>query len=115
MADAQTVQTVQEKAARMRLDIVEMIGAGPQAKGAVWVARRLPDGMISAHANMARIGEFPRDPDDVLGVEDGRGVECLRSLPEGWFHLGFQKMDDAPEQDIRQDAQFPLRAAAGCF
>ena len=47
--------------------ILEMIGCGEDCTGAVWVARRLPDGMISAHANMARIGEFPRDdPDNCL-------------------------------------------------
>jgi len=41
--------------------LVEMIGAGKGVKGAVWVARRVPDGMISAHANAARIGVFPTD------------------------------------------------------
>lgn len=30
-----------------------------RAKGAVWVARRVPDGYISAHANQARITTFP--------------------------------------------------------
>lgn len=47
--------------------LVEMIGAGPGVKGAVWVARRVPDGMISAHANAARIGVFPTDdPENTL-------------------------------------------------
>ena len=41
--------------------ILEIIGPGPGGAGAHWVALRLPDGMISAHANKARIGEFPRD------------------------------------------------------
>ena len=41
--------------------IMEMIGTGPGGEGAVWVARRIPDGYISAHANMARIGVFPLD------------------------------------------------------
>ncbi|MBN2135376.1 MAG: C69 family dipeptidase [Acidobacteria bacterium] len=41
--------------------ILEMIGSGNESKGAVWVAVRIPDGYISAHANMARIGEFPLD------------------------------------------------------
>ncbi len=41
--------------------ILEMIGTGDGGEGAVWVARKIPDGMISAHANMARIGEFPLD------------------------------------------------------
>ncbi len=38
---------------------MDMIGKGPGNKGAVWVARRVPDGYISAHANQARIRRFP--------------------------------------------------------
>ncbi|TAL70804.1 MAG: dipeptidase [Bacteroidetes bacterium] len=39
--------------------IYEIIGKGPGKKGAVWVARRIPDGYISGHANQARIQTFP--------------------------------------------------------
>ncbi len=39
--------------------IMEMIGKGTGNKGAVWVAVRIPDGYISAHANQARITTFP--------------------------------------------------------
>jgi dipeptidase len=39
--------------------IFEIIGKGPGNKGAVWVARRIPDGYISGHANQARIQTFP--------------------------------------------------------
>ena len=39
--------------------ILEMIGKGPDRKGAVWVARRIPDGFVSGHANQARITTFP--------------------------------------------------------
>ncbi len=39
--------------------IMEMIGKGPRNKGAVWVALRLPDDCISAHANQARITTIP--------------------------------------------------------
>ncbi|MDR0231321.1 MAG: C69 family dipeptidase [Dysgonamonadaceae bacterium] len=39
--------------------IMEMIGKGPGRKGAVWVAVRIPDDCISAHANQARIQQFP--------------------------------------------------------
>jgi dipeptidase len=42
--------------------ILEMIGPGPGGEGAIWVAVKVPDGYISAHANKARIGTFP--PDD---------------------------------------------------
>jgi len=38
---------------------MDLIGKGPDNKGAVWVARRIPDGYISAHANQARIRQFP--------------------------------------------------------
>ncbi|MGC1389851.1 MAG: C69 family dipeptidase [Bacteroidales bacterium] len=39
--------------------IFEIIGKGVNNKGAVWVARRIPDGFISGHANQARIQTFP--------------------------------------------------------
>ena len=39
--------------------IFEMIGKGEGKKGAVWVALRIPDGYVSAHANQARITTFP--------------------------------------------------------
>jgi dipeptidase len=41
--------------------IMGMIGKGPDSKGAVWVARRIPDGYVSAHANWVRITTFPLD------------------------------------------------------
>ncbi|HMA77153.1 MAG TPA: C69 family dipeptidase [Candidatus Krumholzibacteriaceae bacterium] len=41
--------------------LMEIIGTGPGGEGAVWVARRVPEGYICAHANKARIGEFPLD------------------------------------------------------
>lgn len=39
--------------------IMEMIGKGEGNTGAVWVARRIPDGYICGHANQARITTFP--------------------------------------------------------
>lgn len=39
--------------------ILEIIGKGEGEKGAVWVARMVPDGYVSAHANQARITTFP--------------------------------------------------------
>jgi dipeptidase len=39
--------------------IMELIGKGEGEKGAVWVAKRIPDGYISGHANQARIRTFP--------------------------------------------------------
>ena len=39
--------------------IMEMIGKGPGRKGVVWVALRIPDDCICAHANLSRIRQFP--------------------------------------------------------
>ncbi|MBQ8437279.1 MAG: C69 family dipeptidase [Alistipes sp.] len=51
--------------------IMELIGKGKDKKGIVWVARRVPDGYISAHANQARITTFPlNDKENCLYAED---------------------------------------------
>ncbi len=39
--------------------IMDLIGKGKAGKDAVWVARRVPDGYISGHANHPRIHKFP--------------------------------------------------------
>jgi len=39
--------------------ILELIGKGKFEKGAVWVARLVPDGYVCGHANQARITTFP--------------------------------------------------------
>ncbi len=51
--------------------IMEMIGKGPGVKGAVWVAVRIPDDCISAHANQSRIHKFDMsDKDNCLYSPD---------------------------------------------
>ena len=51
--------------------IMEMVGKGPGRKGAVWVAIRIPDDCISAHANQARIRQFPlKDKNNCLYSKD---------------------------------------------
>lgn len=51
--------------------VMELIGKGPGNKGIVWVARRVPDGCISAHANQSRIDRFPlNDPQNCLYAQD---------------------------------------------
>jgi dipeptidase len=51
--------------------IMEMIGKGVGNKGAVWVAMRIPDDCVSAHANQARIQQFPlNDPENCLYSPD---------------------------------------------
>ncbi len=58
--------------------IMELIGKGTNLrngvntqKGIVWVAMRVPDGAICAHANQARIGKFPlNDPENCIYAPD---------------------------------------------
>jgi dipeptidase len=51
--------------------IMEIIGKGPENKGAVWVARLIPDGYVCAHANQARIRQFPlNDKQNCLYAKD---------------------------------------------
>lgn len=51
--------------------ILELIGKGVKEKGAVWVAVRIPDDCISAHANQARIRKFDmKDKENVRYSKD---------------------------------------------
>ena len=51
--------------------ILEMVGKAGKEKGAVWVAIRIPDDCISAHANQARIRKFDmKDKDNVICSKD---------------------------------------------
>lgn len=51
--------------------VLEMIGKGKGNKGAVWVAVRIPDDCISAHANQSRIHQFPlKDSKNCLYSKD---------------------------------------------
>ncbi len=62
--------------------IMELIGKGPEDKGIVWVARRIPDGYVSAHANQARITTFPwNDPENCIYAPDVADV----ARKFGWF------------------------------
>ena len=62
--------------------IMELIGKGPEDKGIVWVARRIPDGYVCAHANQARITTFPwDDPETCLYAPDVADV----ARKFGWF------------------------------
>lgn len=51
--------------------ILEMVGKAGKEKGAVWVARRLPDDCIAGHANQSRIYKFPlKDKENCIYSKD---------------------------------------------
>lgn len=50
--------------------VMDLIGKGKTAKDAVWVARRVPDGYISGHANHPRIHTFPLKDKETLYSPD---------------------------------------------
>lgn len=85
--------------------IMDLVGKGKE-KGIVWVARRIPDGYICAHANQARITRFPlNDPENCIYSPDV--ISYARA--NGWF-----SGDDA--QFSFRDAYNPLDfgGARGC-
>ena len=62
--------------------IMEMMGTGPGSKGVVWVAMRIPDDAICAHANQSRIGKFDmKDKKNVLHSKNV--ISYARKM--GWF------------------------------
>lgn len=63
--------------------VLEIMGKGPGRKGAVWVARRLPEDCITGHANQARITRFPlKDPKNCVYSKDV--ISFARE--KGWFN-----------------------------
>ena len=86
--------------------IMDLVGKGPGNKGIVWVARRIPDGYICAHANQARITTFPLDdPENCLYAPDV--ISFARQM--GWF-------DGKDSEFSFRDAYNPLNfgGARGC-
>lgn len=64
--------------------LMELIGKGKEEKGAVWVARRIPDDCIAAHANHSRIHQFPLDePETTLYSPDVIEFARRRGFYEG--------------------------------
>lgn len=50
--------------------ILEIIGKGQIEKGIVWVAKKVPDGHVSAHANKARIRHLSNNKEECLYSHD---------------------------------------------
>ena len=85
--------------------IMELIGKGPGQKGAVWVARRVPDGHISGHANHSRIHTFPLDDPETIYSPDV--IDFARSK-------GFFKGKDKDFNFSRAYAVYDMGALRGC-
>ena len=86
--------------------VMDLVGKGTGNKGIVWVARRIPDGYICAHANQARITRFPlNDPENCLYAPDV--ISFARE--KGWF-------SGKDEEFSFRDAYNPLdfSGARGC-
>lgn len=80
--------------------IMELIGKGSDEKGAVWVARRVPDGYVSGHANHARITTFPlNDPENCVYAED----VITFARKKGWYN---GKDEDFSFSDVYNPVDF---------
>jgi dipeptidase len=63
--------------------IFEIIGKGPGKNGILYVARKVPDGYVCAHANQARITTFPlNDPENCMYAKD----VITFAREKGWFN-----------------------------
>lgn len=62
--------------------IMEMMGCGAGSKSVVWVAQRIPDNAICAHANQSRIGKF--NMNDHKNVMYSKNVIAF-ARKKGWF------------------------------
>lgn len=86
--------------------VMEMVGKGKGEKGAVWVAIRIPDDCISAHANQARIQQIPfNDKQNCLYSPDV--VEFARKK-------GFYKGSDKNFSFQQVYAPYDFGALRGC-
>ncbi len=89
--------------------MMDVIGKGPDRKGAVWVACRVPDGTITVHANQPRISTFPMDdPDNWLYSPDviDFAVEKGYYDPDSGQPFRFNQTYDPP-------SPYALRVCAG--
>ena len=85
--------------------LMEMVGTGPGSDGAVWVARRIPEGYISAYANGPRIRDFPLDdPDNCLYSDNvvSFAIEKGYYDPSSGKPFSFADAYDAPTVQSRR-------------
>ena len=89
--------------------LLEIVGTGIGGQGAVWVAVRIPDGMICAHANMSRIREFPLDdPDNVVYSKNVISFAIAKGYynPKSGKPFSFSRAYNPPtEEQVRYSAR----------
>ena len=81
--------------------LLEMVGTGGEG-GAIWVARRVPDGMITAHANHSRIGTFPLDdPENCLYSKNVISFAVKKGFydPDAGKPFAFNNVYDPPSPE----------------
>jgi dipeptidase len=89
--------------------LMEITGTGKGGKGAVWVAVRIPDGMVCAHANMSRIREFALDDRENVRYSDNVisfAVEKGYYDPKSGKPFSFSEAYNPPtEEQVRYSAR----------
>lgn len=98
--------------------IMEVVGKGEGRNGAVWVALRVPDDCICAHANLSRIRQFPHEAKRLresksisskhLQYAYGTQVECMYA----WDVVSFARekgyYEGSDEEFSFRDAYCPI-------
>ena len=67
--------------------IMEVVGKGPWRDGAVWVALRIPDDCICAHANLSRIRQFPQEPVGAKKFSPQKSTKAISSQHLQYINL----------------------------
>ncbi len=86
--------------------IMELIGKGGKEKGAVWVARRVPDDCISGHANFPRIHKFDR--------KDKENTICSPDVIDFARKMGYYKGKDEDFSFSSAYCELDGTATRGC-
>jgi len=102
--------------------IFEMIGKGEEmldakgktlkgwTKGAVWVARLIPDGYVSGHANQARITTFPlaNGKNSITNKQFDKLYNPEVEVIYSWDVISFARLKGLYPKDVKEtpDAQF---------
>ncbi|MDL2228196.1 C69 family dipeptidase [Bacteroidales bacterium OttesenSCG-928-K03] len=102
--------------------IMELIGKGEGEKGAVWVARMIPDGMICGHANQARITTFPQSGNKSVITSEHLDDIMIKGVTTAYHKdvisfakkKGFYKGKDADFSFCDTYAPLNFGAARGC-